>query len=219
MPDAAPTSNFQVETDFQYDVGNCFFDAVAYCFGQHGWPGDGYTIRDMVLQAVRDGTPEACVAVQFWWELRDLHEYRFIRNFEPPLCSEQYTALAAKMEKPRYYWGDDFAISTLANKLRVRIVVIRDGTPAITHPANVTPTHSIVLALNNEHYVPISYRGDCVFSTGRRPRYSLPPQPGNGQNPGRHGADAHACAGAAPPAAPKAERGDAHQQDSAEDAV
>ncbi len=219
MPDAAPTSNFQVETDFDYEVGNCFFDAVAHCFCQHGWEGDGYTIRDMVLQSVRNATPDARTAVEFWWELRSMHEYRFMRKFQPPLSNEQYTELAKKMEDPRYYWGDDFAISTLANKLRVRIVVIRDGTPAITQPTDLTPTHSIVLALNREHYVPISYKGDCVFSTGRRPRYVVLAQPQNGESGGGHGTDACACPGAAPPTAPQEECGAATEQNSTEDAV
>ena len=111
-------------------------------------------------------------AVEFWWELRSMQEYAFVRQFCPPLSEPQLRRLARAMKSPSRYWGDDFALRTLANKLRVRIVVLRQGTASLAQPEGVSPTHSIIVALKDAHYVPVSYRGKCVHPVGRHKEFA-----------------------------------------------
>ena len=166
-------SGFQVHPDFPYTPGNCFFDSLAFAFRAHGWTGTGMQVRELLLEMVCEGGEKVQTAVQFWFDLKSMREYAFVRKFPPPLDDEKLKSLANAMRSPAKYWGDDFAISMLAEKLRIRIVVLREGTPSLTQPKTATPTHSIIIALKDAHYVPISYRGRCVHPVGRFPEFSL----------------------------------------------
>ena len=170
-------SAFQVHTDFDYTPGNCFFDSIAFAFRKHGWIGTGMHVRELLLAMVAEGGPRVQAAVEFWWELRSMRASAVVRKFNPPLDDTQLAQLAKTMHSPSKYWGDDFAISMLADRLRIRIVVLRDGTPSLTQPEGASPTHSIIVALKDAHYVPVSYRGRCVHSVGRHAEFT--PRPRN----------------------------------------
>ena len=168
---------YSAHTDYTFVSGNCLFDSLAYALTHHGWDGDGMQLRELVLEAVRQGGDHVNAAVAHWVELCNLPEYRFagcVKNEQQPLDAEQRNKLAAQMRNVNKYWGDDFSLQVLSNKLKLRVTVLRCGTAAFIQPQLNTPTHTVILALKNAHYTPVSFDDEFLVDTHGRP---LKPHP------------------------------------------
>ena len=130
-------------------------------------------MRGIVADTVRCGGSDVDSAVRFWIELSYLPEYKFVRGVELPLTPDKLDAVADAMLSRKLYWGDDFSIRVLAEKLNIRMVILRDGTPTIVQSESKTPTHAVILGLRREHFSPIGWRDQFVHPVGSRDRYSV----------------------------------------------
>lgn len=139
---------YSAHTDYAFVSGNCLFDSLAHALTHHGWDGDGMQLRELVLEAVRQGGDNVNAAVAHWVELSSLPEYRFaacVKKEKQPLTAEQRIKLAEQMRNVNKYWGDDFSLQVLSSKLKLRVTVLRCGSTAFIQPKHNTPTHTAIL--------------------------------------------------------------------------
>ena len=141
---------YRAHTDYEFVPGNCFFDSLAHAFHNHGWSGSGKELREIVLETVRQGGEFVDAAVAHWVELCALEEYKFascIKNEPQPLSQAARNMLAKTMRNVNKYWGDDFSLQVIANKLKMRITVLRSESTAFIQPQYNTPSHTVILGM------------------------------------------------------------------------
>jgi hypothetical protein len=163
---------YTVHTEYEFVPGNCLFDSLAHGLVMHGWRGTGMKLREIVLDCIRDGGEKVDAAVEHWTALSMLDEYSFVRcveNEARPLSEKARAKLAKTMQVCAKYYGDDFSMRVLANKLNIRITVLRDGSAAFMQPEATSPTHTLLVALKDVHYTPISFNGHYIVDTIGKP--------------------------------------------------
>lgn len=161
--------------------GNCFFESIRMILDTVGINRTVDQLRQVVSKPVLDSQNEIVnKTIQNWWDLYQggkkendsmlMEEYKHMSSLPDdvswPLGQDDRKLLYQSM-LTRHYWGEQHACRIIEEQTQMRFLVFSGDTcrPALTwyHSTSFKPTHYCFLFNSQQHYMPVSFRGQYVF--------------------------------------------------------